>query len=418
MVNKLEANIEKIFREHGKHVLATLIGLFGSHNLHLAEDCLQETFAKALNHWRQKGLPENPPAWLMLTAKNQAIDILRKQSKSTSLEPTLNSGWTLKSVVDTQFEKTKDNEIQLLIWIATTDLDEVNQLAIMLKWLCGLSMEETANALLISYENAKKRLQRARSQLSKIPFEIVDTALNDESLAKVHIALYLLFSRTIDPLTEQSENTKMLCLQSIGLAKLLLDDKRTSNSESFALYALMHFHHARHLARLNGDFLNIPIDLQDRRKWHYPLIADGTQLLDTSLDLVDKQPGRFLLEALTAYEHCRATRFEQTNWLRIIDYYNKLYALTESPMYLISLAAAKGYAGEAESGIQLLESIEDSKKTAITKHLYATKAFLLAFKGAKTLATEAFEVSVLNGLSDSEQSYLLQRIENVLNPER
>ncbi|MEM0909360.1 MAG: sigma-70 family RNA polymerase sigma factor [Pseudomonadota bacterium] len=409
----IEAAVEEIFKAQGKQLLATLLKLFGSSHLQLAEDCLQETFTKALSHWRIHGLPGNPPAWLTMTAKHQAIDTLRKQSKTTDLKPTLGSEWTLQSAIHDTFENTQDDEITLLLWIATTELDELNQLAIMLKWLCGLSIEETANALFISYENAKKRLQRTRRQLSEVPFETSALQVRDTALSKVHKALYLLFSRTIDPQTVQNDSNKMLCLQSIGLVNLLLKRDKTATSETYALYALMHFHHARFPARLRGNVLDMPLDMQDRKKWGRSLIIDGTKLLDHALNKVDARPGRFLLEALITYEHCRATCFESTNWSLITDYYQKLYLLTDSPMYLISLAAAQGCAGVPEDGLKSLSDYQRKDTSSVNKHYYATAAFLHAHLGEHQNTTNCIKLAMKHGMNDIEQGFLHERINKI-----
>ena len=417
MKDKHTLALDAIYSKESSKILAVLLRSFGSHNLNLAEDCLQETFIAAINEWHKNGTPANPAAWLMLTAKNKAIDVLRtdkRRRELLDLAPEFKSEWTLGKAMDKYVVQNSDPELDLMFWIAASPLELEKQLPVIMKYLLGMSNTAIAKALFLQQEAVKKRIQRAKSTLSDQPFPDEGYSYDTERLPIVHLALYLLFNEAIHPRTEQSLENNTLIIRSIGLCKLLTQHPKTANSESHALYALMHFHHARLPSRNKAGYLNHYLEQQVRSQWSMPLIVKGSQQLNTALDKAKDDAPRFLLEALIAYEHCRAKSYEATNWQVIINHYQKLLKITDSPMFMLNLAVSYGAANHANLGIEFLETHEKAFDTQLQKSLWSTRAYLFALMKNKAKVTHCIEQACLYNTSQSEIDELKKRVQAVL----
>lgn len=417
----INQRLSEAFHKDSSKILAILIKLYGPHNMIWAEDTLQDTFTKAMLHWQSNGLPENPTAWLVLAAKRSAIDklrnikIQREHHKTQILAPELSSDWTLTGSVERHFETSNfaDEELRLLFWVASTDLPENVQLPLMLKTLCGLSSEAICRALLENTETIKKRLQRARSKLSKQPFELPSESDTSIALGKVHLALYLLFNEGISPRNPSPDKHINLCIEALGLSRLIIESESLRNQESLALFSLMHFHYARLPARKNGDFLSIPIDEQDRQKWHSHYLVKAVQLLSSALASQPSSNPRFLLEALIAHEHCRAKSFALTDWQTIIQHYDSLYNLSGSPVVIINRAVAIAHAGNIELAISHINALIADKTLAKKYQVSATMAYLFVMNNDVLSANSFYNLSLEQGLSVIEAEVLKKRIARI-----
>lgn len=411
------------FRKDANKIMAILIKLYGPANMMWAEDTLQDTFAKAMQHWKSNGLPENPSAWLILTAKRNALDKLRNiklhqeyQKHQNTLAPELTSEWTLKASVDRHFEQSNgsDEELRLLFWVAATDMPEHFQLPLMLKTLCGLRSEAISRALLENNEAIKKRLQRGCAQLSQLPFELPSETNITKSLEKVHLALYLLFNEGISPRNPDPEKHIDLCVEAIGLTRLLIESEVLKNQETLALFALMHYHYARLPARKKGEVLSIPLDKQDRQKWNSRYIVKAARLLSAALAAKSSDKPRFLLEALIAHEHCRAKSFEATDWQTIIQHYNALFELNGSPIVAINRAVALAHAGSIDEAISQVKVLTTDKKMARGYQVSATLSYLFVLKGDVLNASICLDRSIEQGLTEIETRLLCRRISELI----
>src|SRR5262245_31240845 len=193
---------DHLFRREAGRMVATLTRILGIHNLTLAEDVVQDAFCRALEVWKFRGVPENPSAWLMATAKNRAIDVLRRERTARTFAPELGrlleSEWTIVPVVEEQFGATaiKDDQLRMMFSCCNPRLPEEAQVALVLHILCGFSVDEIASAFVSSHAAIEKRISRAKKLLaaSKRLFDVAAPGEFAARLAAVHRALYLLFN--------------------------------------------------------------------------------------------------------------------------------------------------------------------------------------------------------------------------------
>ncbi len=278
---------DHFFRHETGRITATLSKLFGLQNLDLAEDATQDACQRAVEVWSVRGVPENPSAWLMATAKNRALDILRRERRSRTFSAEygqlLHSEWTLEPLLDELTEMTaiKDDQLRLMFSCCNPRMAQEAQVAIMLHCLCGFSVKELSQAYLSSLPTVDKRLTRAKQLLasSGTLFNVAHAAEFEERLPAIHRALYLLFNQGYHGGSAKLPVQPLLCREAVRLMSILLENENGRTTETYALAALMHLHAARLPAKLNeaGDLTQLAD--QDRELWDQGLILSGTELL-------------------------------------------------------------------------------------------------------------------------------------------
>src|SRR5262245_47251547 len=244
---------DHLFRREAGRMVATLTRVFGVHNLALAEDVVQDAFCRALEVWKFRGVPENPSAWLLVTAKNRALDALRRERTAHSFAPELGrlleSEWTLAPAVEELFlpHAIKDDLLRMMFSCCQPQLPEEAQVALVLHILCGFSVSEVAGAFVSSHSAIEKRISRAKKALaaSKELFDVSDPGDFAERLPVVHRALYLLFNEGYHGASPESAVRAELCQEAMRLAALLLDHPPAATPATHALCALMCLHAAR-----------------------------------------------------------------------------------------------------------------------------------------------------------------------------
>ncbi len=353
-----QTTIEQVYKEHAAGILATLVRLFGPRNLELAEDVLQEAFRKALIHWQDQGIPENPAGWITTAAKRQAIDTVRAQRTqrkfSDDLAQQLGSDWTLSHTVEQEFDETKivDHQLRMIFMCANVEAAPENRIPLMLRALCGFSIPAICRALLLPEATVKKRLVRTREKLRGQVFEFPRTDALPGVMDSVHTVIYLLFNEGFHCSDASRAMNLELCREAIHLATLLVAEPRVVNRDTLGLLALMHFHLARAASRLDAEGFNVPIDRQDRTLWDRQGITSGRQLVRVARAVVPGASNRFFIEATIAEQHCVAARFEVTDWLEIVRGYDDLVAVTNSPVAVLNRAVALGYAGRIDEAVE------------------------------------------------------------------
>lgn len=223
--------MDHLFRRESGRMAAVLTRIFGVHNLSLVEDVVQDAFCRALEVWAFRGVPENPSAWLMTTAKNRALDLLRRERTARTYEPELSrllqSEWTLAPIVADMFSETaiKDDQLRVMFSCCHPRLPEESQVMLVLHILCGFSINEVAGAFVTSYTAVEKRIPRAKKILarSKTLFDIQSPAEFSTRLPAVQRALYLLFSEGYHGASAESAVRAELCGEAMRLAALLLE---------------------------------------------------------------------------------------------------------------------------------------------------------------------------------------------------
>ena len=274
---------EHLFRREAGRMVATLTRIFGVHNLGLAEDVVQDAFCRALEVWKFRGMPENPSAWLMATAKNRALDVLRRERTARTFAPELGrlleSEWTLAPTVEELFEANaiKDDQLRMMFSCCHPRLPEEAQVALVLHILCGFSVGEIAGAFVSSHAAIEKRITRGKKALaaSKRLFDIVDAADFAARLPSVHRALYLLFNEGYHGASPESAVRVELCHEAIRLVALLLQHPLAATPATHALAALLCLHAARLPARIDAAGNLSSLFDQDRSRWDQDLVTEG-----------------------------------------------------------------------------------------------------------------------------------------------
>jgi len=410
-----DATIEKVYAEQAARILAVLVRLFGPRNLELAEDVLQEAFRKALVTWRQAGVPENPAAWIMAAAKNQAIDAIRGQRTrrrlSEDLADQLESGWTRAHAIEQEFAETriKDHQLRMIFMCTSADLPPENRLPLMLRALCGFSLTAICRALLLPEATVKKRLLRTRERLEGHTFEFPPAERLPHAMDTVHTVLYLLFNEGFHSSEAAAPMNLALCHEAIHLASLLVDEPRVVNRDTLGLLALMQLHLSRAEARLDAEKHNVPLDQQDRTRWDAAQIADARRLLAVAPAAPPGASGRFLVEARIAEQHCIAATFAATDWPAIVTLYDELVEMTGSPVADLNRAVAIGYAGDPRGAMARVEELRQSSALRASHLPPAVLAHLSAMLGDRDAANRYAEESKrLGGVPHEHRSMLIQ----------
>ncbi|HEY0702761.1 MAG TPA: sigma-70 family RNA polymerase sigma factor [Candidatus Acidoferrales bacterium] len=409
---------EHLFRREAGRMVGTLTHIFGVHNLALAEDVVQDAFCRALEVWKFRGVPENPSAWLMKTAKNRALDILRRERTATTFAPELGrllqSEWTLAPVVEEIFgpASIKDDQLRMMFSCCQPRLPEEAQVALILNILCGFSVEEVAQAFVSGRAAIEKRILRAKKVLkgSKKLFEMGGAEDFPARLTAVQRALYLLFSEGYHGASPESAVRVELCREAMRLTRLLLEYEAAAVPETYALLALMSLHAARLPARLD-DAGNLAAFLeQDRSRWDAVLVSEGQRLLD--LSATGDRLTEYHLEAAIAATHCSAARPEDTDWARIVWLYDRLVRVRPSPIVALSRAIAIAQQEGPERGLAEIRAIADPERLA-KYPFYAAAIGEMEFRLGKFAGAEKhFREALKLARNSMERHFLEQRVQD------
>src|SRR5215475_10150085 len=406
---------EHLFRQEAGRMVAALTRVFGIHNLALAEDVVQDAFCRALEVWKFRGIPENPSAWLMATAKHRAIDVLRRERTARTFAPEvgrlLESEWTLVPTVEELFAPVamKDDLLRMMFSCCNPRLGEEAQVALVLHILCGFGISEVAAAFLDTEAATQKRISRAKKVLasSKRLFDLADADFSGR-LSAVHRALYLLFNEGYHGASSESAMQVDLCREALRLASLLLEHPSTATPASYALAALMSLHAARLPARVNASGQLQTLLDQDRSRWDARLLVEGQRLLE--LSATGPEVTEYHVEAAIAAAHGRADRIETTNWTQIVALYDKLATIRPSPIVALNRAIAVAQQEGPERGLEELATIPDRERLARYPFYFAALGDLELRCGQYELARQHFTQALERARNAMEREFFEQRI--------
>jgi len=419
-MNQTSHTLNELYRSESAKMLAVLTRIFGAHNFDLAEDVLQEAFNKAMTHWKSHGVPEQPAAWLIKTAKNKAIDVIRKHKNDTTfasdLSLRLESEWSLQQTVDTEFtnEKIQNDLLRMIFLCCGPNIKPENRIPFILRTLCGFRIPAISRALMTPETTIKKRLTRCKQALKQMSFELPSADALTARLDSVHTVLYLLFNEGFYSTSNKEALNRQLCFQAISLVESLLQEQEIENQDTAGLLALMHFHLSRLESRINSEGFNIPLDLQDRTLWDQQRIHTAHQCLELMSDLPRGASGRFPTEALIAREHCISPSFEKTNWQQIVQLYQHLLTVQASPVVKLNHAIAVAYAGSTQQAIDLVTDLSDEKSFAKSHLPLSVLAHLHAKLGDRETALSFAEASKAKGGTAFEQQLMSEQLERLL----
>jgi len=404
------------FRHEAGRIVVALTRIFGVHNLALAEDVAQDAFCRALEVWRLRGLPDNPGAWLMTTAKNRALDIVRRERTARTFAPELgrllDTEWTLAPVIDEAFAPgtIRDEQLRMMFSCCQPHLPEEVQIALVLNVLCGFGAHEIANAFLTGLAAIEKRISRGKKALASSPrlFDLGDAEFA-ERLATVQRALYLLFNEGYHGASAETPARAELCEEAIRLTALLRAYPPAATPATHALAALMCLHAARLPARIDpaGD-LSALAD-QDRVRWDARLVADGLALLEQCA--AGEQLTAYHVEAAIAAVHASARATADTDWTAIVALYERLMVVAPSPVVALSRAIAIGQRDGAEHGLAALHAIGDAERLASYPFYPAAFGELELERGDRDAARQHFRAALGLARNEAERRFLQNRIE-------
>ena len=408
--------IERLFRGESGRMIAVLTRLFGVHNLTLAEDVVQDAFARALQVWKFHGMPENPSAWLMATAKNRALDVLRRERTARTFAPELTrwleSEWTIVPAVEEQFAPgaIQDDLLRMMFTCCHPRLPEEAQIALILNILCGFPAGEVAGAFVATRAALEKRIARAKKTLaaSQSLFDVT----NDEEFAKrlpaVQRALYLLFNEGYHGASAAQAVRAELCWEAMRLARHLREHPRGATPTTYALGALLCLHAARLPGRIDATGeLHALVD-QDRSRWDRELIREGQRLLDLSAS--GPELSEYHVEAAIAWMHVTAPSVEGTDWARIVSLYDTLMRIRPSPVVALNRAIAVAQHEGPEAGLEAVSAIAGRERLAAYPFYPATRGELELKLGRSSAARESFQMALSLARNPAERRFLEQRV--------
>ena len=408
---------ERLFRREAGRLVGTLTHLFGVHNLAMAEDVVQDAFCRALEVWKFRGVPENPSAWLMTTAKNRALDILRRERTAQTFAPELSrllqSEWTLAPTVQEIFEPNaiRDDQLRMMFSCCHPKLAEEAQVALVLNILCGFGVDEIAGAFVSGRAAIEKRISRAKKVLagSKRLFDFTDAKDFPGRLSAVQRALYLLFNEGYHGASSEFVVRTELCAEAIRLTQTLLEFPAAATPATHALLALMCLHAARLPSRVDESG-NLTLFLeQDRSQWDARLIGEGQRMLD--LSATGAELTEYHVEAAIAATHCCAARAEETDWGRIVWLYDKLMAIRPSPVIALNRAIAIAQHEGPARGLEEIRAIENSERIAAYPFYAAAIGELEFRRGRREVAGRYFRDALALARSPMEKKFLERRVE-------
>jgi RNA polymerase sigma factor (sigma-70 family) len=408
--------IDTVWRSEAAKVIAGVARLV--RDVGLAEDFAQDALVAALEHWPRTGVPDNPGAWLMTTAKNRALDRLRQDALHARKHEQLGQDMdALETSVEPDFvdaldaarqDDIGDDLLRLVFTACHPVLSTDARVALTLRLLCGLTTDEIARAFLVGEPAIAQRIVRAKRTLSKaaVPFEVPPAHLRAERLASVLEVIYLVFNEGYAATAGDDWMRPALCQEAIRLGRVLAG-LAPEESEVHGLVALMELQASRMQARVDERGTPVLLPDQDRRRWDQGLIASGLDAL-AHAEALDGQ-GPYALQAALAACHARARAAADTDWVRIVALYDVLMQRAPSPVVALNRAVAVSMAHGPAAALPLVEALGQEASLRQYPWLPSVRGDLLARLGRKAQARAAFEEAAGMTRNARDRDVLLAR---------
>lgn len=399
--------VEHFFRHESARLIAVLTRAFGIRRIDLIEDMVQVAMLEAMNAWKQRGIPNDPAAWIHRAAKNRVLDSLRRESSLSQAISHIGASLETQSVTMDEWlkdDQLPDSLLRMMFVCCHPSLARETQIALTLKTLCGFGHAEISRGLLLPIETVKKRIARARQSLAKanVSMELPCPDQIQTRRNSVHEVLYLMFneghstSHGAEPIRDD------ICEEAARLCHLLSESPHSS-SETHALLALMLFQAARFESRTDASGQSVLLEDQDRSLWDRRLIAIAQHEFSRSKT---DAPSPYHWEAAIAMQHCVATSVEKTNWSVIVHCYDQLLSLHASPIYRLNRSIALAQIGQTDIALRELESLKSSGSLLGYPLLDCAIGRAHELSGNKQHAIDAYSAALAQSRAEHEQQLI------------